>query len=372
MHSMLVFDPGFETNFDFPSKTPMFSTIVQKPVSGRGEIRASLQPYPLWKIEYEMNFGRGSEAQDQANSVYQYVLGFFMNMGGQFSDFLYEDPNDNTVDLAQFGIGDGSTTSFQLSRPIGIGQDIVQNLNSSNPAIVFTPGYNFPTFSTPYGSQNFLAWSQDQSQSVYTRNQLGTPTITAAPDTGASAWTLTPTGGATNAFIQQSIGIPDLTLGTEFTFSLWLRANAGTPSVSVEIANQSGVSRGIITATLSTVWDKFVVSGTMVPGDTSLIVEIGGGNTWTSAVGAIDVAWFQLERGPTALAYILTASEPYTYTISSTGIVQFTTAPLPNAVLVWSGGFYYRVRFGDDDTTFDQQFDQIWNNGKITLMSVIL
>lgn len=181
----------------------MYSTIIQKPVSGRGEIRASLQPYPLWKIEYELNFARGGE--QLANTVYQYVLGFFMSVGGQFSDFLYLDPNDNEVTDAFIGIGDGATTTFQLTRPIGIGTDIVQNLN-------------------------------------------------------------------------------------------------GDPVIS------------------------------------------GNGEVISSSL----------------------------YTISYNGILQFTTAPTSGTVLTWTGNYYYRVRFGDDTTTFDQPFDKIWNNSKLTFQSVIL
>lgn len=201
-HMQIAFDPGFATNFDFPSKTPMYSTIIQKPVSGRGEIRASLQPYPLWKIEYQCIFARGSE---QDAGVYQYMLGFFMSAGGQFSDFLYLDPNDNYVANDFFGIGDGSTQNFQLTHTIGIGTDIVQNVN-------------------------------------------GTPVI----------------------FVNGSV------------------------------------------------------------------------------------------------------ADPSTYSISYNGIVQFNTAPANGAVLTWTGQYYYRVRFGDDSTTFEQEFNQIWNNGKITLQSVIL
>lgn len=202
-HLNTVFDPGFLTNFEFPSKTPMYGTIIQKPISGRGEIRASLQPYPLWRIDYNLSFARGGE--QEANSVYQYVLGFYMSVGGQFSDFLYLDPNDNSVTDAFLGIGDGATTTFQLTRPIGFGTDIVQNLN-------------------------------------------------------------------------------------------------GAPAIS------------------------------------------GNGAVISSSL----------------------------YTISTTGIVQFTTAPASGEVLTWTGEYYYRVRFGDDSTTFDQQFDQIWNNAKLSFMSVIL
>jgi hypothetical protein len=126
MHSNTVWSPPFELNFDYPAKTPTFNTIIQAPVSGRGEIRASLQPYPIWEFDFPLNYARGGEQLPQ--SVYGYLLGFFIQMGGEFSDFLYLDPNDNTVANALLGLGDGSTANFQLVRPIGnLGSDIVQN-----------------------------------------------------------------------------------------------------------------------------------------------------------------------------------------------------------------------------------------------------
>lgn len=130
MHSNLVFTPPFIKNFGFPTKTPNFKTIVQTPASGRGEIRVSLQPYPIWTWDFPVNWMRGSE-QSQ-NSLYQYLLGFFLAMGGQFSDFLYQDPYDNQIkdsSPAFLGVGDGWTVNFQIVRPIGMGNDIVQNLN---------------------------------------------------------------------------------------------------------------------------------------------------------------------------------------------------------------------------------------------------
>lgn len=203
-HLNVVFDPGFETNFSLPSKTIQLSSIIQRPVSGRGEIRASLQPYPLWKIKYECTFARGSE---QDAGVYQYLAGFFIAMGGRFSDFLYEDPGDNHADNALLGIGDGATTTFQLLNSVGIGMNIIQNLNPDSTPIVFVNG---------------------------------------------------------------------------------------------------------------------------------------------AAISAS------------------------AYTISYNGILQFTTAPVAGSVITWTGDFYYRVRFGDDETTFDQEFSNIWNNGDVTLQSVIL
>lgn len=370
MHSMSVFDPGFETNFDFPSKTPMFSTIIQKPVSGRGEIRASLQPYPLWKIEYEMNFARGDESQAAANSVYQYVLGFFMNMGGQFSDFLYEDPNDNSVAQMPLFIGEGVTRNIQLTRQIGIGTDIVQNLNGT--PTIFTTGYEFGP-GGPLGTENFFSWSERQDMSAkWAVNQLTVSGPVAAPDGNTTAYLLTPTGGATACQIDQVTTPPFVVDGGQYTMSVWLKAATGTPTVTLYLLNQANVIRATQPITLTTSWDRYTITGTMFPGDIQIIGQMGGGGSWVSATGAISVAWFQLEPGPSATAYLGTGTDPYQYTISSTGIVQYSAPPAPSQVVTWTGKFFYRVRFGDDETTFDQQFDQIWNAGKIVLQSVIL
>lgn len=200
-HSNLVFTPPFTTNFGYPKKTPNFRTIVQTPVSARGEIRYSLQPYPIWTIDYPVNFLRGAE--QISGSDYQYLLGFFLAMGGMFSDFLYQDPYDNAVSGSYFGTGDGTTTQFQLIRSIGIGTDIVQNVN-------------------------------------------GGVTVTGSPGT--------------------------------------------------------------------------------VPG----------------------------------------------YTVGSTGIVTFASAPSSGMVLLWTGNFYYRVRFDTDEAEFDEFMAQIWSMGSLKLRSVIL
>jgi uncharacterized protein (TIGR02217 family) len=165
MHSNLVLSPPWELIGGFPSKKPTFETIVHTPVSKRGEIRASLQPYPIWEIEYSLDNFRGGE--QVPDSVYQYLLGFYIAMGGQFSDFLYWDENDNTIpaDSPTFvAIGDGTTTLFQLIRTIGIGEDIVQN-----PAMVPTPPILYV----------------DGSSVSYTLGQTGQVTMATAPANGA-------------------------------------------------------------------------------------------------------------------------------------------------------------------------------------------
>ncbi len=202
MHSPLVWQPPFELNFGFPSKAPTFKTIVQTPASGRGEIRSSLQPYPIWEITYDLQHARGNE--QNVASVYQFLVGFFIAMGGQLSDFLYLDPGDNAVDQDPFAVVQSGVLSYQLTRSIGMGSDIVQN----------------------------------------------------------------------------------------------------------------------------------VMPGVEVQGDGQVV-------------------------------------DPSTYDIGPTGVVTFTQAP-PYAVLSWTGSYWYRVRFAQDEMTFDQFIKEIWESKSLKLRSVIL
>jgi hypothetical protein len=89
-------------------------------------------------------------------------------MGGQLSDFLYQDPNDNTVAAVSFGTGNGTQTIFQLTRPIGVATDIVQNLNGTPLLFINgaeqTSGYTISTtgqvtFTTAPASGAALTWS---------------------------------------------------------------------------------------------------------------------------------------------------------------------------------------------------------------------
>lgn len=51
------------------------------------------------------------------------------------------------------------------------------------------------------------------------------------------------------------------------------------------------------------------------------------------------------------------------YTISSTGMVTFVTAP--TGALTWTGSFYYRVRFLMDGADFNQFMKDLWDLKKL-------
>jgi hypothetical protein len=100
-------------------KKPTFSTLVAGAASGR-EIRAALYQYPLW--EFELTFeGLAADSSHPglgAQSL-QSLMGFFLQCRGQFGQFLYVDPSDNSATLQSVGRGDGSTRSFIMPRTLG-------------------------------------------------------------------------------------------------------------------------------------------------------------------------------------------------------------------------------------------------------------
>lgn len=60
---------------------------------------------------------------------------------------------------------------------------------------------------------------------------------------------------------------------------------------------------------------------------------------------------------------------PGDYTVSG-GRVTFTTAPSAGAALTWSGQFYKRVRFLQDEAEFEQFMQNLWSAKKIELITV--
>ncbi|MFI5230062.1 MAG: DUF2460 domain-containing protein [Gemmatimonadales bacterium] len=58
------------------------------------------------------------------------------------------------------------------------------------------------------------------------------------------------------------------------------------------------------------------------------------------------------------------------FTIGSTGIVTFTTAPAPGDTLTWTGSYYWRTRFDTDAMEFNNFAFQLWEAKSVALVSV--
>ena len=101
-------------------KKPGFATRVASHVSGR-EVRVALMNYPLYEFELTYN-GLTSSSSGFAglgSSSLQSLMGFFLQLQGQFGTFLYTDPDDTAVTGQAFATGDGATKSFTMMRSLG-------------------------------------------------------------------------------------------------------------------------------------------------------------------------------------------------------------------------------------------------------------
>jgi uncharacterized protein (TIGR02217 family) len=153
-------------------KYPEFpDTIVQTPSNFVGETRIARGSYCRW--HFEMTFPKLNSIFNDQTGYLAKVAGFFMSMQGQANSFLYDSAvdNDSTIPSSApvpFGLGDGVTRSFQITRPIGDYQDIIQNLNGTtsiyDAGTLLTSGFSIDakgvvTFTTPPTAGHVLSWS---------------------------------------------------------------------------------------------------------------------------------------------------------------------------------------------------------------------
>jgi uncharacterized protein (TIGR02217 family) len=61
------------------------------------------------------------------------------------------------------------------------------------------------------------------------------------------------------------------------------------------------------------------------------------------------------------------------YSISTTGVVTFTTPPVNTGILTWTGSFFFRCRFEEDTLAeLQEELFQIWGLSSLKFRSVIL
>jgi hypothetical protein len=130
----VVLSPGFGIK-----KTPRFNTILQETAALQGTVAVSLTEYPVW--DFVLSIPQLQGRWDDPNSPLAQLGGIYFKCRGRAGTFLLQDPEDNAVLAWTFAIGDGTSKTFQLTRPIGSdGVDIVQNVNNiANISIAGTP-----------------------------------------------------------------------------------------------------------------------------------------------------------------------------------------------------------------------------------------
>lgn len=150
-------------------RTPMFSTMTQRALSGR-EIRGTYQNFPLYQFDLAFEFLRDMAATPELDTL----IGFYLARQGSFDSFRFNDLSDNSVTDMQFGVGDGITPGFQLTRAFGAGgftfPEPIQNVNvltnikkagviQTNPTNYTIDGNGFVTFAGPPAALASLTWT---------------------------------------------------------------------------------------------------------------------------------------------------------------------------------------------------------------------
>lgn len=142
---------------------PVFSTETAAAGSGL-EVRVGQYVYPLKEWDIPVNYLN----QDAAVADFQALYGLYVQMAGAFGTFLFDYDRDNSTNgvPSQIGIGDGTTTTFQLGRMMGPGLELVYDVNS----LVAAPKIYLNT---------------TLQSSGYTINSTGLITFSSAPSSGA-------------------------------------------------------------------------------------------------------------------------------------------------------------------------------------------
>ena len=349
-------------------KTPKFSTLIAPHVSGR-EVRDALYLNPIWEFEAVFD-GLDSSASSYpglgAQSL-QSLMGLFLQCQGQWGTFLYNDPTDYAVSGQQIGVGNGSTTTFQLARNLGGFSDaVLAPFAATAPTLFALPG------SSLYAPNNILYQSVNLASPVWQAIGATVGAGVANPTGGANAFTLTATAAAA------SLGQTGNPLGgANAVNSVWLRRRAGAGAVSLAAPNGAPV-----TVAPSALWQRFVAA--------SAPWSASGANfaiTLANAGDQIDVYGPQTEistlatPGPfsptlTTLAFgspSITVGgayvDPASYALAN-GLVTFAAAPAVGAAIGWTGYFGFLCRFDDDKLDFEQFMQNLWKADSVKFRSV--
>jgi uncharacterized protein (TIGR02217 family) len=92
--------------------TPMHNTLIRTSASGI-ETRATYQAFPTYLISLKYEVLRAGAQYEK-----QLLEGFFNARHGSLDDFLFVDSKDSACVNQQFGVGDGITRTFRLTRSL--------------------------------------------------------------------------------------------------------------------------------------------------------------------------------------------------------------------------------------------------------------
>jgi uncharacterized protein (TIGR02217 family) len=151
---------------------PLWKTLHQESVSGQDNPIA-LWTFNKWMYELPINMlNSGATAFQNLIAIdTQALMAFFNQMQGSAGVFQYNDTDDNSVTDQLFGVGDGTTVAFPLTRTMtGAGgftwsepvfAPTITNIKiNGTPTVLYTLGtQGLVTFNSPPAAAASLTWT---------------------------------------------------------------------------------------------------------------------------------------------------------------------------------------------------------------------
>jgi len=372
-------------------RTSAYATMVQTSASGK-EQRASFRsgrPRYSWDLKY--NFLRQKGFGGMTNGELETLATFMQTVRGRWGSFLFTDPVESSLTAQAFGTGDASKTAFQLCDSLG---NPVYDINGT-PAIYRTDWQGTQRL-YPWSRTNLLTYSQAWGVGGWTQqNVTGTYNATTAPDGTTTATKIVP--NTTNAGHAIYRGIAAGTyivsafvkdFGQRYGFvgtgSAYGGGGAFFDLTAGTIINIAGTVAASGISSVGGGWFRVWAKVTITSGDNFYVGPIsyasamagsysyaGDGTNGIYGWGA--QAEVPTVAGPTSYIVTTAATSGVTdYTLGTSGAITTGQAPISEAVLTWTGGYYRRCRFDSDELTIEQIKARIWSGEVLKIVSVLL
>jgi hypothetical protein len=405
--------PGAKINL---KRRPVYATGIATASDG-SELRASWQTYPRYRYTLSIEFLRSAAAYAE----FQRVMSAFEQMAGAYDSFLIVDPEDCQVTNHGFGVTDGSSIAYQLQRTLGG----VRQVGTWDPQ-------TYPVSTVPranYAIQSQFASSWGLGLATLTPNAAVAPdgTLTAAllkpTATDGTHYTseVSPSIPTAPGPFTHSVWLKQANftwavvrmyeeLANHYVLAFFDLANGVVGTVQASGANFTAPVARIVPYLNG--WFRCSISGSKnsTAGiQTMVMVAFSDGNNSFDADGSSGIyVWGdQIETGAAPTQYIPTTTAAVTATpaywpqqgdgfvpvtdvnpasltiflngagrvpgvewnYSGGGVITWTTTPAAGEPLAWSGSYFRRVRFANDDLELERILQALWQGETIELIS---
>lgn len=396
-------------------RTPVWHTERQQALSGKRSTLAYMQ-YPL--IHFELTFSVLRD--DVAVSEIKQVVGLFNALQAGYDNFLFTDPDFNTVSIMQYGTTDGTTLVFPLTAQYGAGgygySELIQNVVTGTLSLAINRYGSLIEYPLPASRTQFCLQSSTYTNASWSKTNCSAVIDGAlvAPD-GSVPFALVDT---TTANVQHfmSQGFPTATAAGVYTFSIFVWNGAAeasfivlqlgdittgnlceavfnTQTGAVSNVGSTGVWTGVVfeVSAVNSQWNRFSIAVTYAGGTGGIGVfltmeQVAGVATYAGTIGAGMVALWgaQFENAvsfpPSGGAFPTMYIPTTTATVTQQDIVGIDTTfqifinannfgSIHGIKLLWSGSFYYRCAFDEDKLDLVKFMNKWWTIKKLPFTS---